>query len=102
MGFALLPGISRKLALRGLLEFAFDHLGCAHVELMDRYVTTQDLIDLDVQCYLYQSFAIDLTQDEAALFSNLTSACRRCIRKADKNGVVIEVAQVERICRRLF
>ena len=95
MGFALLPGMSRKLALRGLLEFAFDHLGCAHVELMDRHVTTQDLIDLDAQCHLYQSFAIDLTQDEAALFSNLTSACRRCIRKADKNGVVIEVAQVD-------
>lgn len=93
MGFALFPGASRKSALHGLLAFAFEQLGCAHVELMDRQVSTTDLLDLDVQCRLFHSFVIDLTQDETALFNNMYSDCRRCIRNAQKNGVVIEVAQ---------
>ena len=94
MGFALSPGMSRKLVLQGLLAFAFDELDCAHVELMDRYATADDIADLNAQCRLYQTFLIDLSQDEKTLFGNLTGACRRCIRKAEKNGVVIEVAEV--------
>lgn len=94
MGFVLEPGSSRKAALRGLFSFAFEQLGCAHVELMDRQLTEDDLVDGEVPYRLYHGFAVDLRQNEAALFSNFTSACRRCIRKADKEGVLVEVADV--------
>ena len=41
----------------------------------------------------FPGFEVDLTQPEDALWSNLSSACRRCIRKGQKNGVVVEEAQ---------
>ena len=92
MGFVLFPEACRTSALRGLFAFAFDQLGCAHVELMDRRLTGADLGDLGVQYRSYKGFAVDLLQDEPTLFANFTSACRRCVRKADKEGVTVEVA----------
>ena len=93
MGFALSPGECRKSAIQGLLRYAFDEMDCAHVELMDRCATTYDIAGLNFQSRLYQTFLVDLTQNEQILFNNLTSACRRCIRKAENNGVMIEVAE---------
>jgi len=95
MGFILEPGSCRVSALCGLFEFAFARLGCAHVELMDRCLTVEDLGHVDVKYRLYEGFAVDLSLDETTLFANFTSACRRCIRKADKDGVQVEVAPVE-------
>ena len=45
-----------------------------------------DLLGFEVQYQLYHSFEIDLTRNEDDLFAKMTSACRRCIRKADKEG----------------
>lgn len=95
MGFVLEPGSCRISALRGLFDFAFERLGCAHVEVMDRRLTTQDLTHVRAKYRLYEGFAVDLALDEATLFENFTSACRRCIRKADKDGVSVEVAAAE-------
>ncbi len=102
MGFILEPGSCRTSALHGLFDFAFERLGCAHVEVMDRQFTTQDLNQVGIRYRLYQGFAIDLSLDEAALFANFTSACRRCIRKADKEGVLVEVAPVEGFAEEYF
>ncbi len=95
MGFVLEPGTCRISALRGLFEFAFGYMGCAHVEVMDRQLTVQDLDQLGEKYQLYEGFAVDLSVDESTLFAKLTSACRRCIRKADKEGVQLEVAPVK-------
>ena len=40
---------------------------------------------------LYHGFEIDLTKTENELFAKMTSACRRCIRKAEKEGIFVEV-----------
>lgn len=60
--------------------------------MLDRHGTLKDPDGLDVQYRVYRGFEIDLTDDEDELFSNMTSACRRCIRKAEKEGVIIEEA----------
>lgn len=95
MGFVLEPGSCRISATRGLFEFAFGHMGCAHVEVMDRQLTVQDVNHLREKYQLYEGFTVDLAADEATLFANFTSSCRRAIRKADKEGVQVEVAPVE-------
>jgi predicted N-acyltransferase len=59
---------------------------------MDRNLTLAELNDLGFQHRTYAGFEIDLTKNEDELFSNMSSACRRCIRKADKSGVSIEEA----------
>ncbi len=40
----------------------------------------------------YASYRTDLTKSEDELFNGMDSACRRCVRKAEKSGVVIEEA----------
>jgi hypothetical protein len=92
MGFMLREGVDRREAVRVLVDFAFNTLGCVHVEIMDRKLAVADLQGLDGQYRLYHGFQMDLTQEESKLFSDMTSACRRCIRKAEKEGVRIEEA----------
>jgi Acetyltransferase (GNAT) domain len=39
---------------------------------------------------MHSGFEVDLLASEPEMFARMTSACRRCIRKAQKLGVVIE------------
>src|SRR3954470_16607508 len=41
----------------------------------------------------YETYKSDLTKSEDELFKGMDSACRRCIRKAEKSGVTIEEAR---------
>jgi len=92
MGLSLAAGVPRPLAVQALIEFAFRELRCVHLEMMDRNLSLADVGTLDVRHKLYRSFEVNLTQDESDLFANMTSACRRCIRKAEKSGVTVEEA----------
>jgi CelD/BcsL family acetyltransferase involved in cellulose biosynthesis len=92
MGLSLLPEVNRSQALNALFEFAFRELGCVHMEMMDRRLTPDDLAGLNVQCRMYQGFEINLSLTEKELFAAMTSSCRRCIRKAEKEGVIVEEA----------
>jgi hypothetical protein len=92
MGLTLSTGVDRRRALEALFDFAFGQLRCVHVEMMDRHITEDDLSSLGVQSRRYHSFEIDLTRNEEELFANMKSACRRCIRKAQREGVSIEEA----------
>lgn len=92
MGFNLRPEVPRWMALQALEDFAFRELGCLHFEIADRYLTLEDGQRLGLQCDFVESYETDLNQTEEAIFRSMTSACRRCIRKAEKSGVVIEPA----------
>jgi len=89
MGLNLTGNVSRCAAIEALIHFAFDELGCVHVEMMDRNLREEEVKELGSGYRLLSGFEIDLTQSEDRLFANMTSACRRCIRKADKSGVTI-------------
>jgi hypothetical protein len=92
MGLTLAPHVNRRLAIRALMDFAFGQLGCLHLEGMDRQTTEADLCGLGVHYRLYRSFEVDLTRNQDELFAKMKSACRRCIRKADREGIFIEEA----------
>lgn len=93
MGLNLLPDVPRQPAVAALMRFAFEELECIHVELMDRHLTADDANRLDCDYQIFHGFEIDLTQRDEQLFANMTSACRRCIRRAEKTGVTIEEAR---------
>ena len=90
LGFLLEEGISRRDAMRALMPFAFRDLGCAHLEIRDRFAAESDLGGLGLRWASAPTAVIDLTPTEDALFGAMASACRRNIRKAQKSGVVIE------------
>ena len=92
IGFNLKPRVSRRDALAALEEFAWDELKCLHMEVSDPHFTFEDGEALGFKPEYYGSYRTDLTKSEEELFNGMESACRRCVRKAEKSGVAIEEA----------
>jgi GNAT acetyltransferase-like protein len=92
IGFNLRPNVSRRTALEAVEKFAWDELNCLHIEVSDPYFTLEDGKASGFKVEYYGSYRTDLTQSEEDLFNSMDSACRRCIRKAQKSGVTIEEA----------
>lgn len=92
IGFNLLPGVSRADALATLERVVWDTLKCLHMEVSDPFFTIEDGQALGFACEFYNSYRTDLRVSEEEIFNHMDSACRRCIRKAEKSGVTIEEA----------
>lgn len=92
VGFNLVPGASRAEALAAIERLAWNVLKCLHMEVSDPHFVPQDGQALGFSCEYYVSYRTDLRQTEEQLFSGMDSACRRCVRKAEKSGVKIEEA----------
>jgi len=92
MGFNLVPGASRAAALAAVEDMAWNALRCLHMEIADPYFTVEDGKSLGFTCEFYTSYRTDLRKPEDQLFDGMDSACRRCVRKAEKSGVTIEEA----------
>jgi hypothetical protein len=90
VGFNLEKGASRRDALEAIERLAFDELRCLHLALSDRCFSAEDGKELGFEIRLQESYETDLRQSEEEIFKRMTSACRRCIRKAEKSGVTIE------------
>src|SRR6266516_1463079 len=93
IGFNLNASISRRAALEALEKFAWDHLKCLHMEISDPHFNFEDAEGLGFKAEFYGSYRTDLTRPEDELFNSMESACRRCVRKAEKSGVKIEEAR---------
>ena len=59
---------------------------------MDRGVTVEEVRRLGIRHRVFRGYEIDLTQEADILFDAMDSSCRRCIRKAEKSGVTVEIA----------
>ena len=92
IGFNLLPGVPAAGALAAMERLAFGELKCLHMEISDARFTPQDVESMGFTPGAYTSYQTDLRQTEEQIFTSMESACRRCIRKAEKSGVVIEEA----------
>jgi hypothetical protein len=92
MGFNLIPEVARADVLPAFEQWVFGSLKCLHFEVSDLNFGSDDANRLDFHESAYESYSSDLTQPEEALFKRMNSACRRCIRKAEKCGVTVEQA----------
>ncbi|MGA9504387.1 MAG: GNAT family N-acetyltransferase [Terriglobales bacterium] len=92
IGFNLNPNVSRALALAALEKFAWDDLKCLHLEVSDPNFSAGDGEAAAFKLEYYASYRTDLSRSEEELFNAMESACRRCIRKAEKSGLKIEEA----------
>jgi hypothetical protein len=93
IGFNLLPGSSRSAALAAVEDTAFGGLKCIHLEISDPNLSEEDGRSLGFRYEYYASYRTDLRRSEDEIFNSMESACRRCIRKAEKSGVIIEEAR---------
>jgi hypothetical protein len=92
IGFNMVPGFSRVQMLEPLRNWAFDELGCLHLEVSDWGFRRESTQAPALDATTYDSYLSDLTRTEDELFGSMESACRRCIRKAEKTGVTVEHA----------
>jgi hypothetical protein len=92
MGFNLAPGIARREAVEALLPFAFNELRCLHVEMLDRRARFDELGGLGARLAEFNTYELDLAREEKEIFAGMSSACRRAIRKGEKEGVRVEEA----------
>jgi hypothetical protein len=92
VGFNLIAGVSRRSALEALERFVWDDLKCLHMEISDAHFSFEDAEGLGFKAEYYGTYRTDLTKSEDELFNGMESACRRCVRKAEKSGVKIEEA----------
>jgi hypothetical protein len=92
MGLNLRPGVSRVDALKALTQFAFFDLFCIYLEINDIYSQENLALAAGFSTSKSSGYLSDLTLTEDALFAGMSSACRRCIRKAEREGVIVEVA----------
>jgi len=92
IGFNVRPEYERSQLLAPLVDWAFRELRCAHLEISDPSFVAADSQAARMDGTTYESYKSDLTKTEDALFGGMDSACRRCIRKAEKSGVTIEEA----------
>jgi CelD/BcsL family acetyltransferase involved in cellulose biosynthesis len=93
MGFNLADGIPRREAVEALGRFAFKRLGCLHLEVLDRHATFEELEGMGARLAEFHTFELDLTRPEDELFAAMSSACRRAVRKGEKEGVRVEEAE---------
>ncbi|MBN1140287.1 MAG: GNAT family N-acetyltransferase [Deltaproteobacteria bacterium] len=92
MGFNLSPEISFHDVLAKFHSFAFEELGCRFFQVIDRKTKKENYAGLPYTASFYTNLEFDLNRPENEIFSGMESACRRCIRKAEKIGVLIEEA----------
>ena len=93
LGFNLKPNTSRTDALRTLVRFTVQDLRCAYVEVSDVHRDLASARNAGFATEQLIGYVSDLSLSEDELFGRMTSACRRCIRKAEKTGVVVEEAE---------
>ena len=89
MGFLGEPSFAGARAVGAVAKFAFCELRCVHFEVADDRFDPAELKRAGYELRAYETFSSSLQAREEALFASMDSACRRCIRKADKAGVRI-------------
>jgi hypothetical protein len=92
MGFNLAPEASYHDVLQAFPKFAFDELGCQYFEIIDPQVNQDNCGGLPYRIERLPWFALDLSGNEETIFAKLTGDCRRRIRRANDDGIVIEEA----------
>ena len=95
MGFNLRQDVSRADALIALETFAFQQMGCMHLEIGDRYISIEEGQRLGYAHRVINGYMSDLTKSEDDIFKGMESSCRRAIRKSVKSGVTIEEGRQE-------
>jgi hypothetical protein len=92
MGIDLVPGVARRDALAALIDFAWNELGCVHLEMMDRHLALEDVPDVRFQHRMFNTFEVDLGASDEELLKSYGANCRAHVKKAARHGITVEEA----------
>ena len=63
---------ARRVAVEAISDLAFKTLRCAHLEIVDPYITTADIAGLGFKSEINATVVVDLTPAEEAILANMT------------------------------
>jgi CelD/BcsL family acetyltransferase involved in cellulose biosynthesis len=92
MGFNLDEDVLRREAAQALLGFASRTLRVPYVELRDRLLLADDAAALGLRHEWFTTFEVDLSPTDDEILARMKGTARTSIRKAQKEGVLIEEA----------
>jgi hypothetical protein len=92
MGFNLTADVPTDALLPALRRFAFRELYCVHCEVMDRRFAPDAGAALGFHASALGSYEVDLTRPLDKILAGMNQARRHAIRRAPRNGVVVERA----------
>ncbi len=92
MGFLLEQGFDRRAAAVALAHFAFDDLGCFHVELADRWMNPDQMVGSGFNVERGHTFVVDLSSTEGEILSRMPRGTRYDVRRAGTRGLHAERA----------
>jgi hypothetical protein len=95
MGFLVNDGVDRRAAADALTTFAFSDLGCLHVELVDRWLTAEEMVGSAYQVEIGRTYVVDLQPSEDAILHQMQRTTRQEIGKATRQGLRAEIATDE-------
>jgi hypothetical protein len=90
MGFLLEDENLRRAAAEALAAFAFDDLGCVHVELADKHLSAQDMAGSGFASEIGRTYRIDLRPPEDDVFRAVRRTTRQEVRKGVRAGLRVE------------
>jgi hypothetical protein len=90
MGFLLRPGVDRGEAAKALLDFAYQDLGCFHVEIRDQFLRADTLSALSFLIEPRETFEVDLTGSEDDVLTRMHSRTRTYVRRGPRIGLRVE------------
>lgn len=76
--------------LQALRRFAFGPLGCVHLEVMDRSIQPSDPVPPRFHTGRLSGYELRIDIDDEALMAGMRKNGRRDVRRALRNGIVVE------------
>ena len=92
MGFLLDDESARGAAASALVPFAFQDLGCVHLELTDRRLTASEIPRSRYLVEEESTMTVDLTPPDEIMMKAMRSTTRNYISQALRKGLRIEIA----------
>jgi hypothetical protein len=92
MGFLLKAGVDRRAAAEALVRFAFNDLGCLHVELDDARLAPERMAGSVYAVEPWVTYLVDVRPPEEEILAKMSSHRRQYIRRAIRRGLIAEVS----------
>jgi hypothetical protein len=91
MGMLLEEGADRRASAEALAQFAFNELGCLHLELDDPRLVPEQMAGSQYAVEPWVTYVVDLRPPEEEILAKMSSHRRQYIRRAIRRGMSAEV-----------
>lgn len=93
MGFNLLNGVERGAIIEPLWKFLSKKYHCLYMEIIDRYITNEDVVKHCLIADVQETYIKDISSDLDTIYKSFSSTCKNQIRRYEKNDAKLKVCE---------